>query len=322
MATELSEVGGMAFIGATPWHKLGTRLDETATMDDWYIKAGLDFQVEKVQLHTYENEQAKPVNFFATVRSDTRKVLGYVGDSWRPLQNKDAFGWFKPYIESGLCKLHTAGVLREGGRVWVLANIVDDKPLEVVKGDEIAQFLMLSNGHDGKLSVRVGFTPIRIVCANTLRMAHNDKASKLIRVRHSGKVKQNVDSLRDVIDLAKREFAGTVEQYQALARRNIVKSDLEKYFRTVLKVEQDKERKDLPTRTQNRLDDMFKLFETGKGSELQGVKGTAWGAYNAVTEFLTWEAGRNVDNRFDSLWFGQNANVNQLAFETALTLAA
>ena len=322
MAAEISQVAGMAFMGATPWHGLGTRLDENATMADWYVKAGLDYEVVKKKLSIVEEDSIKGVDFYATCRSDTGGVLGYVGPIYKVLQNKDAFNFFEPFVVSGSVKLHTAGTLREGARIWVLAKIAGD-PLEIVKGDDVEQFLMLSNGHDGTLSVRVGYTPIRIVCANTLRMAHRSSKSKLIRMRHSAQIVKNLEEVRDVMNIAKQEFEGTAEQYRRLASRQVNTKDLEKYFRTVLDVKElDKARKDLPTRTQNRIEELFKLFEIGKGTEIKGVKGTAWGAYNAVTEQLSWTASRNQANRFDSLWFGPNEEVNRVALEEALTLAA
>jgi len=312
------EVEKMFYVGSMPWHGIGEKVDDTISVHEAIIKAGLDDEVEKTQLSTLDTNS--PVNFYATRRVSKGNILGFVGPDYTVLQNRDAFDWFQPYLDNNLCKLHTAGSLRDGARIWILAEIVGAVS-EVVKNDYVKQFLMLSNGHDRKLSVRVGLTGVRVVCMNTLRMAHRDKSSVLMRVRHSSAVKANVDALRDVIDLAKREFAGTIEQYQVLARRSISKTDLEKYFRKVLNIDADKARKDLPTRTQNRIEELVKLFETGKGSNLPGVEGTVWGAYNAVTEQLTWNASRNVANRFDSLWFGPNDEINKRALDTAFALA-
>ena len=90
-----------------------------------------------------------------------------------------------------------------------------------MKNDEIAKFALLSNGHDGKLAVHFGFTPIRVVCANTESMARSSKASKLIRIRHHRFVKNNVEKLRDIMNLADQEFEATAEQYRFLASKQI-----------------------------------------------------------------------------------------------------
>jgi hypothetical protein len=87
----------------------------------------------------------------------------------------------------------------------------------VAPGDEVEKYLLLSHGHDGSLAVRVGFTPVRVVCANTLSMAHGSDASKLIRVRHSKSLHENLANIREVMNLANAEFEATAEQYRLLA---------------------------------------------------------------------------------------------------------
>ena len=255
----------------------------------------------------------------AAVRTSDNRVLGVVGPRWTPLQNRDAFKVFEPLVDSGDLVLHTAGSLRNGERVWVLCQLGADNT-EIVKDDEIAKFVLLSNGHDGKLAVHLGFTPIRVVCANTEAMARGSKASKLIRVRHHRFVKNNVEKLRDIMNLANQEFETTAENYRFLAARQINSKDLRKYVKIVLNV-QDQEDKEISTRTENIIQSIEDLFLTGKGNDLPHVKGTYWAAYNAVSEHLNYNKGRNNENRMDSLWFGQNGNLNQKALDTALALA-
>ena len=132
-------------------------------------KAGLDWQVETEPLFRGNGQEVKAQ---ASVRTSDNRVLGVVGPRWTPLQNKDAFKVFEPLVDSGDMTLHTAGSLRNGERVWVLCQLNLDNS-EIVKGDEIAKFALLSNGHDGKLAVHLGFTPIRVVCANTEAMARD-----------------------------------------------------------------------------------------------------------------------------------------------------
>jgi phage/plasmid-like protein (TIGR03299 family) len=166
--------------------------------------------------------------------------------------------------------------------------------------------------------VRVGFTPIRVVCANTLAMAHQSDASKLIRIKHSRTVNANLDNIRNVIDTANNQFEATLEQYKLLARKSINQGDLKKYVKKVLKIEEDEE---LSTRSQNQISEIVKLFETGRGNDLPSVRGTMWCGYNAVTQWLSYDRGGD-ENRLNSLWFGDSANVNKTAFELALEMAA
>src|SRR5262249_13279464 len=153
-----------------------------------------------VPLVTADHSQGTPAQ--AVRRARDQRVLGVVGMQYRALQNMDAFTWFSPFLDAGLASLHTGGSLCDGRKVWLLARI-EPKPLVLGDGDEIQKFVLLSNSHDGTTSVRVGFTPIRVVCANTLSLAHADKAgSKLIRVRHTRRLDENLAALQEVINLA------------------------------------------------------------------------------------------------------------------------
>jgi len=319
------EVERMVFAGETPWHGLGTEIGGQTSFWEAFKLAGLDWEVETEPLFRSDGvirvgRLGDQVKAQAAVRTSDDRVLGVVGPRWTPLQNRDAFKVFEPLIEKGEMILHTAGSLREGERIWVLCQLNLDNSV-IVPGDEIVKFALLSNGHDGKLAVHFGFTPIRVVCANTESMARGSKASKLIRVRHHRFVKENVEKLRDVMDVANQDFEATAEQFRFLASRSINSNDLKKYVRIVLGCH-DKKEADISTRTKNIAAGLEELFETGKGNDLPGVKGTYWAAYNSVTEYLNYTKGRTVGNRMDSLWFGPNGTMSQKALETAVALAA
>jgi phage/plasmid-like protein (TIGR03299 family) len=312
------QVESMAYFGEVPWHRLGTALEET-DLYDWPAasrKAGLDWEVELVPLVTADT-QAQVANWAVRRTSDAR-VLGVVGPKYAVLQNRDAFGWFQPFLDAKEAALHTAGALRQGSRIWVLAKL-NRSPIEIAPGDEVAKFILLSHGHDGSLAVRCGFTPVRVVCANTLAMAHGNNASKLIRVKHTKDVLENLANVREIMDLANAEFEATAEQYRLLARKSINQADLRRYVKKVFKVEDDQ---DTPgTRMVNIMEEIIRLAEVGRGNDLPSVRGTLWTSYNAVSEWLTHSRGRSEDNRLNSLWFGDSANLNRHALEVALDMA-
>jgi phage/plasmid-like protein (TIGR03299 family) len=312
------EVETMAFFGQVPWHGLGTPLTED-DLYDWpraCRKAGLDWDVELVPLVTADTNSQ--VAHKGVRRKSDGRVLGVVGPRFTLLQNRDAFAWFHPFLDTKEAALHTAGSLRDGARVWVLAKL-NREPLVVAPGDEVEKYLLLSHGHDGSLAVRVGFSPQRVVCSNTLAMAHGSDASKLIRVRHSKSVHANLESIREVMNLANQEFEATAEQYRLLARRSINQADLRKYVRRVLRVDDQEQ---VSTRTANVIERIIDLFETGRGNDLASVRGTLWTAYNAVSEWLGYERGRSPQSRLDSLWFGDSACLNRHSLQVALDMAA
>lgn len=312
----VAAVETMFYVNETPWHGLGNKLEEPPTIADAILQAGLDWEVGLKDLFTAEGTK---VPARATFRESDSKILGVVGPRYTPLQNKDAFEWFQPFVDSGLANLHTAGSLQEGKKVWVLAEI-QREPSVIVPGDEVAKFIMLSNSHDGTTAIRVGFTPIRIVCANTLAMAISSKASKLIRVRHTASSRMNLDNLREIMDTVNADFEVQADKFRFLASRNYNQSDIKKYVKTVLRVDRVLDA-DLPTRTVNIMNNMMEMIESGRGQTVANVRGTWWQAYNGVNEYLNYVQGRNSDNRMNSLWFGTGQNENQLALTVAMDFA-
>jgi phage/plasmid-like protein (TIGR03299 family) len=306
-----AEVETMMYMGDTPWHGIGKRIIEAPTSEEAIKQAGLDWQVRKVPLITGDG-QNRLVDHVAIERVTDNSILGVVGPRFEPLQNNEAFKFFDPFIQAGEAVYETAGSLRQGKRIFILAAL-NRKPIEVVPGDEVKKYVLLSNSHDGTLAVRAGFTPIRVVCANTLKAAHDNVNSQLLRVRHTASMKDTLEKIREIMNLADAKFEATAEQYRALANRTCSLQDLEAYVKVVFKAKDTPQFESLKSK-------VVELFENGKGAEFH--RGTMWGAYNAVTEYLGYQAGRTQDNRLNSLWFGTADTTNERAFEEILKMAA
>lgn len=346
-----ANVENMFSVKETPWHGLGSVIHDAPSISEGLKLAGLDWDVE---VETPQLSDGTSLADFGRVfrRSTDKSVLGIVGPNTHPLQNAKAFDFFEPFIAAKEATLETAGSLSHGQRIWVMAKIARDNAV-IVKDDEIAKFVLLSNSHDGTQAVRVGFTPIRVVCANTLAMAHRDKRSELLRVRHSKNVEINLDKIRDIINLADEQFEATAEQYRALANRDINQNDLRNYVKLVFDVPEDET--EVSTRKKNMiaeilgkhekstgfnrlamdlvnrqmkeenkqiLESVTEKFETGLGTDILRGKCSLWTAYNAVTEYLNYDRGHNSDTRMNSLWFGENQRMNDKAFKAALELLA
>jgi phage/plasmid-like protein (TIGR03299 family) len=311
------------FVEKAAWHGLGKVFDENTrfTVGEAIKEAGLDWNVSKRPLVLQEDPRVT-VPAWATMRDSDNTVLGVVGPTYKPLQNADAFAWFQPWLATDQAFIEAAGSLKHGRKVWVLARINRD-PIEIVPGDDLRRYVLLSNGHDGTLSIRAGFTSVRVVCANTMAEAHNNQASKLIRIRHSEKSGKALAQIREIMKLADDEFVADAVVYRALARKGVNATDLKAYVRKVfaptVSVLDDSE---TDSRSEKLIEKIVPLFEAGKGNDIPGVRGTAWAMYNSVSEYLTWERGRSQDNRMDSLWFGQGAQINQRALQMAVSMIA
>jgi phage/plasmid-like protein (TIGR03299 family) len=321
------EVENMFSVKETPWHGLGRIVQEAPTAAEAIKLAGLDWKVVPTEIARLETTPDGLVqnhiirSHRAFIRDTDSALMGVLGQNYTPLQNSEAFAFFNPFLESGLASFETAGSLRSGKTVWILAKL-NKAPIEVGKGDGVQKMLLLSNSHDGSLAVRVSFTPVRVVCANTLAMAHfkNDD-NRYLRISHSKHVAANLTAVQEMVNAADAKFEATAEQYRALSRKDINQADLQQYVDLVFGYsDKDEERRALARKRAT--EDIQRLFETGRGQDLPGAKGTYWGLYNAVTEMLSYEKGRTTDSRLNSLWFGENRNLNQKALDLALVGAS
>lgn len=299
------------FTGQPAWHGLGTVLDQPPSIPEAIVAAGLDWTVSLEDLITTSGQ---PVTPKAVKRDRDGAILGVVGPKFKPLQNDAAFNWFAPFVESGACTLEAAGALRQGARVWVLAKIAEGTSAEIVPGDNVERYLLLAHGHDGSLAVRLGFTDVRVVCQNTLTMAVG--SSRLLKIKHTKNVETAMSLVREILDVQRREFAASIVQMRTLAAKECDELTLRKYVREVFApAGKDTDDEDTAKTLQNKI---VPLFESGIGMDLAGK--TMWGAFNCVTEYLTYYRGRSNEDRLDSNWFGPGADLLDRAKKVALAM--
>ncbi len=306
------EVESMAYTGAVPWHGLGTQVTDPADAISpaRFLKlAGLDWEVEKIPVVTADTQAE--TSHFATRRKSDGRVLGVVGPGYKVFQNSSAFGWFEPFLESGRATLEAGGSLRHGAIVWGLARISTLEGL-VRPGDKVENFILLSHGHDGYHGIQVGFTPTRVICANTLAAAEGHHQSQLMKVRHTAGLDDAMEQIRDLMDLEEQDFRATMEQYSLLATTPVDRRDIERYVKIVIGVEE----KPAP-QTKTKVDRIVELAHTGRGNTGESL----WDAYNGVTEYLSYEAGRSQDSRIRSLWFGDAEKLSRKALGVGVEIA-
>ena len=324
MSHELATTTGrtaMMYSGEVPWHGLGTRLEEPATAREAIFAAGLEYFAD---LRDVQTTDGNPIpNRKAVVRSDTGDVLGVVGNSYVPVQNHQAFGFLDAVVADGDLRYHTAGALGKGERVWMLAKLPSD--IRVKNSDDITEkYLLLSNSHDGSSSLRVHFTPIRVVCSNTLAIAAQGGRGQGVSIIHKGDLSAKVRQAQEVLGLANRFYDDVEEQLNRLANHYPSLRQLEEYFRQVYPDSPDGE----SARTKNVRQEMLRLFEQGIGHDMPEIRHTTWTALNAVTEYIDhYRSTRGkttrdrASNRLESAWFGSGARLKERAWELALKMA-
>ena len=171
----------MAYAGEVPWHGLGVSVSNDLTPRQMMEKAGLDWSVEKVPTYAKVGDEEIPTGVEALVRSSDNKVLTQVGENWNPVQNEEAFDFFSEYCLAGDMEMHTAGSLKGGQMVWALAKIKES--FDILGGDQVDQFLLFSNPHMYGKSIDIRFTPIRVVCNNTLTLSLGQQVNNALQTK-------------------------------------------------------------------------------------------------------------------------------------------
>lgn len=322
-------VESMFYVGAdgVPWHGLGTRLDRPATAEEALKAAGLDWDV--ILRPVYTDDGTPIPGRFATVRSDRgvlddRRVLGVVGAGYTPLQNREAFSFFDPIVGEGKAIYHTAGSLGRGEQVWILAKLPKDI---VVKGVDVTEsYLLLSNGHDGLHALRCTFTPIRVVCQNTLVAAFSG-SNNVVYLRHTKHIKSRFEQAHRLLGIATRYYNDLAEMADVLASKSVKTNELEAYLKQLLPMPKDDAGEKDSTYVKNRRLEIVDLFETGKGLNMKGIARTAWSLYNAVVEWVDYVRPRrkasedSTRSYTESILWGSGAELKAKAFDLALDLA-
>jgi len=246
----------------------------------------------------------------------TETVFGIVGARYEPLQNRDAFAFFDPIVDQKTAFFETAGALGDGERVWVMARMRGD--MEIVPGDHCRRYLLLSNTHDGKGSVMVKFTAVRVVCQNTLNLALKT-GEPGYRVRHSKLVKDRLDELAKLIATASDVYSRAAAVFKLMAAGKLTDVELNEYLDTVFpKTARQRERKEMPERWTVIRD----LFNSRRNDQPPAVEGTLWSAYNAITYFEDHKQDdqETQSTRLERVWFGGGAEIKTWALVKAYEL--
>ena len=323
MAHDLATANDMAYVGETPWHGLGNQLPKNQPLEIWQKSAGMDFEIKQTDvLFNAANGDGNLLNLRsnpdATVlyRSDNFEPLSVVSKRYKVVQPKDVLGFYRDLVSVGGFELETAGILKGGKKLWALAKTGQETILS--GGDKVKAYLLLATSCDGSLATTAQFTSVRVVCNNTLQMAVG-VSKGAVRVPHSTLF--DPAAVKQELGLGMSAWEVFMTNIKAMSNRPVNKFEAMSYLVNVLG-DAALPLNDQPN--QKAIQTVYGLYSgEGKGSKLQSASGTAWGLVNGITEFVdVHRRARNQDNRLDSAWFGQGAQIKQKALEQAIALAA
>ncbi|TDI96984.1 MAG: DUF932 domain-containing protein [Deltaproteobacteria bacterium] len=320
MSHEITKNDSLFYAGETPWHKIGHYVgEEVLTASEAIIASGLGWKVVEQPILNADGDIIE--GYKAIVREDTKEVLQVSKDRYVPIQNTDCFKIFDEVTGTGQAKYEVAGSLKGGRIVWILARL--PYTFEVAGRDEIRSYLLLSTSHDGSLKLQMFKTPVRVVCWNTLNASLlGMDGEKVLKVKHTQNFRDKVTDAQEILADSKAYFMAFKEQSEVLARKQMNGLAVDSFLDTLLNV-QDKKDSEIKTRTRNIQDTIKRLFVSGRGNDVTGVRGSAWALYNGVTEYVDYERTTKGDasNRLYSAGFGSGKNLKEEAFSQLVTIA-
>ena len=279
---------------------------------------------------------AKCPNAYGIYRTDYNIPLGFVKERYEPVQNVDAFKFFDDAIGKNEAIWQTAGFFGNGQRIFVSAKLPDTI---LVNGDPVDNYLVFTNSHDGSSGVKILFTPIRVICQNTLNAAIRN-AENFVSFRHTKSVHNNIDIAHEILGITRKQIEIVNEAYNAMSKIKLADSKAIEIMANVVFTEAELMRlrqnghtpkqvaeryyhaindAELSTQKVNILSKMVDYYHIGPGQK--EVLGTGWGVYGAITGYYS-----NIDNtekekRMDTLLYGDRSRKIQQAGEYILQVA-
>lgn len=340
--TERADGTAEAAFALTPaWHGLGRVLDHPMTSEEAIAEAQLDWTVEQFPVFAgmpeavpdgnggmVEETEYVELPHRANVRSDNGTVLGVVSAAYKVVQNGEAFAFLDALVQDEVLRYESAFSLSGGKRVVIVARM--PRLATIVEGDEIAPYIMLSTSHDGGGGVELGPTAVRVVCQNTYNMAMEAGGIRRLTIMHTSGIMDRLARARDLLGLADGSFRRHTEDCRRLAATNLARAAWLEYLDVIvpplraIDPDHTPRREKAIAETRERI---LGLYDNDPCQQMDGVRGTAWAAYNAVSQHVDHLPRRGAterarsEARFRVTQQGTGHAIKQRAFAAARKLA-
>lgn len=304
-----------------PWHGLGKIVEKKMTAFECIKFAGLDYKVLKTKALAKVDGKLQPVlDNSVTYRTDTGSILGIVGARYHIVQNKDAFGFFDAIVGKKAAIYETAGALGVGERIFITAKL--PKHIKVGK-DVIDQYLYLTSTHDGSGAIRAAFTPIRIVCNNTLQMALQ-ASKRMVSIRHTLNAQRNLEEAHKLMGIVGKQAQQLEEALERMAKVKVTDPQLRKFIELAMhpdreQIAEGKFEEEFTSRFTNTVDTIHRYALSHPSQLTPETKGTLYGAYNAISGyFQNVKEFKTGEDKLDNLMQGTASRKTSHAMGIAL----
>jgi phage/plasmid-like protein (TIGR03299 family) len=311
----------IAYIGETPWHGLGERLEKGEPIEVWIKAARLDWELKRLPVQYFIGTKLRVMDDrFVLARSDTGAALSVVSGNYHIVQPKEVLEFYRDLVASFHYTLETAGALNGGRKVWALAKTGKTEDVSAQKGspDKLGAYVLLATSCDKTLATTIAFTSIRVVCQNTLFFAMDDIAKnkrRQLKVPHS--LRFDPTQIKADLGLMDKAWRAFIDRVRKMAEQRIDESAAASFFKKLLL---QKNVESLSPRAQRDHATIMSLYQSAPGQELETAKDTLWGAVNAVSYYVDHVRSGGAGDRLDSAWFGVGGGLKDSAWVAACDL--
>lgn len=274
------------------WHGLGTVFTREITdYREMLTEAGLaDWDVRFTPLSTLTGTVLD--RWQAVIRNSATGeeiVMGVVGRRYTIWQNESAFSFLQSLSDGA--RWETAGALGDNGE-RVFGSLAFEREIVLDPtgvADTVKTYALVSTSHDGSGSATAGLTPVRVVCQNTLNAALGN-LSNVMKFRHTASIEERAAQAAEFFRFEHIYFDRFEESAAALYAAKFSDKQFENAFTTLFPKPEDNVKGAL-TKWENKRGNYFGAWNAEANA---GIKGTAWGAWQAMTEANQWS--RNIQD--------------------------
>lgn len=313
------------------WHRLGNVFTEEVTdyrrmlnlssLANWQIHEAPIGVLNDVEDTILDHEWAVSAKAIVANINGTHRVLGLAGDRYEIVQNEEAFAFLQSLNDGA--RWETAGAINDGRTVF--GSIALDREIVLDPSgvaDVVKSYLLVTTSHDGSGSVQGGRTPVRVVCQNTLNVALSG-ISQSFKFRHTMTVADRM--AKGAEEWRKNNVY--FDKFEADAKVLFETAATDKQFFDIVTDLFPKPEKDVKGAL-TKWEKKQEIFsQAWKGAPNAGIRGTAWGVFNALTEANQWGRNERSGDRgaenFAAAGAGLDIPTNtfrQTAFERAMAL--
>lgn len=305
------------------WHGLGNVFTEEVTdyrrMLDLSGLSGWDVREEDLILAdgTVPEWAVSAKAIVATIGGNDR-VLGVTGSRYQIVQNEDAFSFLQSLHDGA--RWETAGAIKDGRVVFGSMAFDRDFVLDASGvADVVKSYLLVHTSHDGSTGVAYGVTPTRVVCQNTLNVAMGN-IKQNGKIRHTMKADERMKEDAEMWRTANTYMDAFEKEASALFAKKVTDAAYFKMVDTLFPAPtEDKKGAQAKWETKRGM-----FAQAWQGTPNAGIKNTAWGAFNALTEANQWgRKTQNTDNGVENFAMaGAGFDIPTNAFRNTALVAA